>query len=190
MKRIFNAFSPRYLRFSLPRRAAAGCLALLCVACLGCNDLKWWNKIPGYTGEWWTRGQPKSPEQQLNASRENLHATLKDFQAKRPELAPLATQIEQALLAAYSGLSGSAGSNSVLPQLEKAAEAMLNMEGKLSVGSRAAYGELCGQLRTFEQRVQGGSTADPHFRHAFGTYAARTLSFLANELSMPAPVVL
>lgn len=170
------------------KRTTLSLSLFLCLFALGC-DGQWWHNVPGWGGEWWTRGQPRSPEELLSASRESLKTALNDHQAQRPEIAPSASQIESALTLAYSSITKGDQSPAVLAELEKATNALLSLEGKLSVGSRAAYGELCGQLRSFEQRVQEGSELKTEdFRSAFGTYAARTLTFLSVELQMPAPV--
>lgn len=162
------------------------------VLCLTGCDGKWWHNAPGYGGEWWTRGQVRSPQELLNNSRQLLQGRMEEFKAARPEIAPLAAQVEKSLSTAYSSLESGRSGESISPELQKAAQAMLDMEGKLSIGSRAAHGELCGELRTFEQKVRGlatneAGTNNDLIRNAFGTYAARAFSFLANELSVPAP---
>ena len=63
---------------------------------------------------------------------------------------------------------------------------MMELEGKLSVGSRAAHNELNGQLRTLIEHAEKGDKTDVA---ALGLYTARVQAFLANELSVPAPGV-
>lgn len=168
-------------------------LLLIFVGCDGSGDSRWWTRIPGYNDYWWQRGQPKSTAQLLEISRGKLIANLSAFSTARPDIAPDAEAIQTSLTSAYDVLSGvhSGGKKGdVSTQLAKTEERFIEIEAKLSIGSRPAYGELAGQLRVFSQKLRGGQdVSDEGFREAFGLYTSRVLAFLANELSVPAPVV-
>lgn len=156
---------------------------------LGCNNdsfgAKWWQHLPGWGGYWWQRGQPKSVSQLLEESTTRLSEAVAQYQTKRNELVPLATSIEKALRSTL--LSVQKKDTAVSENLDRAELAMLELEGKLSVGSRAAYGELSSQLRAFVDRANSGAEIK---QEAFGLYTTRIFFFLANELSMPQPVIL
>jgi hypothetical protein len=177
-------------RISRLGRGTALALSFLTLFCLSACNGKWWHNIPGYNGFWWNRGQPKSVAELLSNSQDKLTAALKNSESSRAELVPLARGLEQQLLDTRNKLLSSGTQQDMQTELTKTEHAMMTLEGKLSVGSRAAYGELAGELRTFSEKVQAGQQLDdPDFRSAFSLYTARTLSFLANELSVPAPVV-
>lgn len=156
---------------------------------LGCNSdtfgAKWWQHLPGWGGYWWQRGQPKSVSQLLDESTTRLSEAVAQYQSKREELIPLATSIEKSLNSTL--LSVQKKDAAVSDNLNKTELAMLELEGKLSVGSRAAYGELSSQLRAFTNQASSGAEIK---QEAFGLYTSRIFFFLANELSMPKPVIL
>ena len=164
----------------------ASCAILFLSACEG----KWWDHVPGYGGYWWQRGQPKSVTQLLDGSQAKLNAALDSFKSTRPEIAPIVKDLQGSLLKVKGQLAAKPQQANVAAELVKSEELMMGLEGKLSVGSRAAYGELAAQLRSFSDRVNSGQQLnDAAFNSTFGLFTARTLSFLANELSVPAPVV-
>ncbi len=152
----------------------------------GCRD-QWWHSIPGYGGYWWQRGQPKSVSQLLTESQGKLDAALTASAAERKEIVPAAKGIRESLSKAAELSRGGRPATEVVAQISAAEQQMIQLEGRLSVGSRAAYGELASQLREFASEAQGGQ--ETSFA-AFGLFTARTFVFLANELSMPPPIVL
>ncbi|MFN8389527.1 MAG: hypothetical protein U0136_04485 [Bdellovibrionota bacterium] len=169
------------------RRASFGVLFISLLS--GC-DGQWWHNIPGYNGEWWSRGRPKSVDQLLTTSEQQLDAAAQADKYGRKELLPLAKNIRESLASVQSKLSSAPSKDAVQAELAKTVNAMLPLEGKLSIGSRAAYGELSGELRSFVSQVESGQNiSDPAFAAAFNLYTARTFFFLANELSVPAPFV-
>lgn len=65
-----------------------------------------------------------------------------------------------------------------------ARDSFMKMEGLISIGSRAAFSELSGQLRKFTNSAKEGQAVNPE---AFGLFHARTQFFLARELMVPPP---
>lgn len=165
-------------------------LVLLLTGCEGKTDTRWWTRLPGYGGYWWQRGQPKSAAQLLEHSQTKLTDNLSSYSSQRPDIAPDAEGIQASLTAAYQRVIAGGKPEEVSVQLGKTQEKFIDIEAKLSIGSRAAYGELAGQLRTLSEKLRSGQDlGEEGFREAFGLYTSRVLSFLANELSVPAPVV-
>ena len=122
----------------------------------------------------------------LDESTKILEEKLAAAASERADILPLAKNLKSALGKALAATSStSAASTNVAASLEEAAQAMLDLEGKLSVGSRAAYGELAGQLRVFADSASSGQVPN---HSAFGLFASRTYKFLASELQVPPPV--
>ena len=166
-------------------------LTLLLLGCEGPDSVRWWAKVPGYGHYWWQRGQPKSPAELYTQAGEKLQNSVEQFKSTRPDIASAAADIRGALNAAYGGLDKGTDAGAISAELSKAETSWMALEGKLSVGSRAAYGELAGELRAFNEKLQGGQDPkDEGFRESLRLYSARVYSFLANEISVPAPVVL
>ena len=64
--------------------------------------------------------------------------------------------------------------------LNKVQSDFIELEGKLSIGSRAAYSELSKQIRAFV-------SSDKLNKPAYRLFASRSIMFLASELKTPAP---
>jgi hypothetical protein len=143
----------------------------------------------GCTEYWWTRGQPPSVENLISRSRAKLLEARGSRADARRNVSRISQDLEKSLLAAVLVIQredpeGSSPQAELLESLESAANAFIALEGTVSIGSRAALGELSGQMRSFATLAsQGKPLAFP----AFGLFTARTLFFLANELSVPAP---
>ena len=128
----------------------------------------------GCTEYWRTRGQAPSVEALVERAQDRLSTAEKS--SDREKIKQTAKDLEKNLVAAYRGKD----SSEIKQQLAQASESFATLEGKLSYGSRPAYGELSGQLRAL-------ANAEKAKRPAVGLFAARTLFFLADELSVPAP---
>lgn len=139
--------------------------------------------VTGCSEYWWTRGQPPSVETLIGRSQERLETALTTHAAARSDIAPSARELQQSLLDAVNTIKNGDPADAALARCR---EHFMALENRLSVGSRAPYGELAGQLRAFANSSQAGTNLE---YHSFGLFAARTLFFLANELSVPAPVV-
>lgn len=138
---------------------------------------------------WWTRGQPPSVESLVSRANDRLERALASNSESRAQLAPLAKDIKTELLSAFQILAFDSNlreNSQLIAHLEKAREDFINLEGKLSFGSRPAYGELSGQFRAFEGTISPDDRSKLSFS-SFGLFVSRTLFFLANELSVPAP---
>lgn len=150
--------------------------ALVAAICLSGCDFKYW----------WSRGQTKSPEQLFDYAGAKLTTARETFGEKRPEIRIMADAVETHLKLALE----SAGTTPAAPELGQLFETLTNdfiaLGSKVSIGSRAAYGELAGQLRSFSKQLSAEKSVDAK---SFELFAARTLSFLASELSVPAPAV-
>ncbi|MBP9838023.1 MAG: hypothetical protein KBC84_04850 [Proteobacteria bacterium] len=157
----------------------------------GCQDSnlgeRWWSKLPGYGGYWWQRGQPKSVEILHQEATTKFAQTVVEYQTDRAEIAQTTQEIEKHYQNILIGLKEKKDSSALQKEVADAMQAMMGLEGKLSVGSRAAYGELAGQLRIFAMKIKSGEDFSVD---AFGLHTARTLNFLSSELSMPKPVIL
>lgn len=132
---------------------------------------------------WTTRGQPPSVEELLTRAQSNLDRAQQERGSVRAELAPISSQLRDALLGAAQNLKGDGNRESVLAQIEKARSGFKALEGKVSIGSRAALGQLSGQLRALSVQAKAGELDYA----AFGLFSARTFNFLAGEFEVPAP---
>lgn len=139
----------------------------------------------GCSEYWWTRGHPKSTTELLTSAQQKLELALSKADNSRPELVPLSKNISNSFLEALEASRKKANQNEIIARLSQVEMAMLELEGKLSVGSRAAYGELSAALRAV---VNDAGDGKPPVNGAFTLLTARTLNFLSNELSVPAPV--
>ena len=125
------------------------------------------------TDYWWSRGQAPSVEELLSRSDKKLNAVLENN--SRKDISNFADIIKKSLLQAVEN------KDQTLSALESAEETFYNLEGKLSYGSRPAYGELAGQLRTFIKQAKKGEVSEK----GLGLYTSRVMDFLTNELSSP-----
>lgn len=137
---------------------------------VGCNEY------------WWTRGQPPSVKELVERAQDRFNSTVEERALARSDFAPAAQKLRNALIQA---LHATSKSGHISKDLIKDVEvSFIEMEGKLSVGSRAAYGELCNQIRAFANKVELGEQLDSS---AFGLFASRSIFFLTSELKVPAP---
>jgi len=171
--------------------AAITLLGIVLSGCDGQESVRWWSKVPGYGHYWWQRGQPKSPAELYTQMGEKLQSSVEQYKNARPDIAAAAADIRGALNAAYGALDTGSDAAAIAANLTKVEDSWMGLEGKLSVGSRAAYGELAGELRAFTEKLHNGQDPkDEAFRESLRLYSARVYSFLANEITVPAPVVL
>lgn len=130
---------------------------------------------------WWTRGQPPSTSELF----ERKQITLVEAIQKDPYNREIVIKHSELLSSALEKAVSSFGSKEAFTTaLGNSQKQFISLEGKLSIGSRAAFGELSGQLRSFLQKNDEGEQID---KSAFTLFSARTLSFLASEISVPAP---
>lgn len=178
--------SSAVLRSTVLRSISLVVLIGVSLSVSGCQD-QWWHNLPGWGGYWWQRGQPKGVNELLTDAQHKLELALSGSADERQEIIPTARGIQQSLTKAVEYTRAGRASTDVLSELNETERQMMQLEGKLSVGSRAAYGELAAQLRQFTNDAQSGHPAN---EGAFGLFASRTFVFLASELSMPPPVLL
>lgn len=138
--------------------------------------------LTGCTEYWWTRGQPPAVNTLITRSHTRLQEALKQHQSTRSELVPVVNEIESSLTNSLASLEQGSPTDTAAA-LEKAKQAFMQLEGKLSIGSRASYGELSGQLRVLAS-AENAKQPDPG---ALGLFTARTYFFLANEFAMAPP---
>ncbi len=138
----------------------------------------------GCTEYWWTRGQPPGVDKLLTRATEKLTEAQSTFGSTRKDISATADEVRESLLQVVTSIQKSQSPGQVVAGLEKAEQAFIKLEGNVSIGSRAALGELSGQLRAFTSAAQNGNQLE---YPAVGLFAARSISFLANELSVPAP---
>lgn len=138
------------------------------------------------TDYWWHRSQPPSVETLLSRAESKLAASIGAAPASRQDVAGLAKTIETELRATYNILDKGKGSVVLNPdRLDPIETALINLDSKLAVTSRAPYGELCGEFRRFKSAVANRQRVDPA---PFGLFSARTISFLASDLTLAPPV--
>ncbi len=135
---------------------------------------------------WWQRGQPPAVSTLMNRAQTKFQAAANDFKAARPEILPTSLTLAEQLNKAVEGAQKKQAPAELLTHLKEARSMMMELEGKLSVPNRAAHNELNGQLRAFIDTAEKGEKTDVA---ALGLYTARVQSFLASELSVPAPVI-
>jgi hypothetical protein len=140
----------------------------------------------GCTEYWWQRGQPPAVATLLTRSKQKLDDSLTQYRAARPQVATVAAELEKNMNQALALADKNAASAEVLPHLKQVRGHMMSLEGKLSWGSRPAHGELNGELRSFVDQAERGEQVS---KSALGLYSARVYTFLANELSVPEPVI-
>ena len=138
----------------------------------------------GCTEYWWTRGQPPSVSEMIAKAQTKLTATRKKYGTHREKVGAASEQIELSLHQAVVLVQGKGTTAEVAEQLSVAEQAFIELDTNVSMGSRAALGELSGQLRRLSKNVNSGTM--PEFTN-IGLFTARTLSFLASELEMPKP---
>ena len=134
------------------------------------------------TEYWWTRGQPPSVATQLSKAEEKLSNAIAERGDERKNIRDISNKIRSSLNQALAKVEKKQNPEKDLAATKKS---FMSLEGKIAVTSRAPYGELSGQLRAFDKANKNGKM--PEYR-ALGLFTARTLSFLASELSVSAPV--
>lgn len=179
--RSFQNFgSPMRLLLSSRPVSLASCrFAFVLASCLAAAS------TTGCSEYWWQRGQPPSVSTLLARSNDRFASAKQDYADARKDIVPAFTELNQNLDGVVELISKKAGGPALTPRFESLAQSFLALEGKLSPGSRPAYGELSGQLRAF---MEDSSANKPLSFPPFGLFAARTKSFMASELSVPPPV--
>lgn len=137
----------------------------------------------GCSEYWWTRGQPPSSKNLLSRAALQLNDAREQFGAKRLNIADLSQNIETALTEADAAAK-STNNSLLVTQLTSTRDLFMELEGKLSIGSRAPYSELSSQLRSFISQASSGKEINTG---ALELFSARVLFFMASELSVPAP---
>ena len=134
------------------------------------------------TEYWWTRGQPPSVSELLSQSQSRLENAISTSDSANATV-KMSKDIENGLLKVVSSLEEKNSVSEVRSSLYSLANNFYALDGNLTMGSRAAYGELSGQLRSFVSKIENGSVPSPQ---TFGLFTARTLNFLASELNAAA----
>ena len=136
---------------------------------------------------WWTRGQPPSAKELVLRAEDRFNLSINERAQTRADFAPSAQKLKSSLLqtleASYKN-DKSKNDNSLKESVKATEMSFIELEGKMSIGSRAAYGELCNQIRAFASKADAGENVDPS---AFELFTSRSIFFLANELKVPAP---
>jgi hypothetical protein len=134
---------------------------------------------------WWSRGKPPSSDKLVSVSQQQLENAIKD--PTRPEIVEEFKKLHSKFQETNAALAQGIGGDKFKQSLAGLREGLINLEGKLSYGSRPAYGELMGQMDGFEQLANQLGTVD---RSVFSLYTARVYFFLANELTVSPPIPL
>lgn len=133
------------------------------------------------TEYWWSRGQAPGVETLLRRAQNELKEAMANDPYKRPEIAALARELAGALVAAHDSVKSN--EPQAADKLAAVVARFAALEGKLSVTSRAPYAELFGQARALRDNAAARRLEEG----AVGLLAARTIFFLASEMSVPAP---
>jgi len=136
------------------------------------------------TPEYWDRGQPPSVDTLYKNAKQRLALQIQERSEQRSDLAPQAAVIDKVLEKANMQLKNG-NIPALITTLEEARDNFVSIETSLSIGSRAPYGELAGQLRHIIGEVQKGKKTNPN---ALGLWSSRTISFLARELEVASPI--
>lgn len=139
----------------------------------------------GCSDYWWQRGQPPSVSTLLSRSHENFRLAKEKYSASRPDVIQQFSALDSALERLTKLAQQGTPSAQLKAEYDSLEQEFMKLEGKLSLGSRPALGELSGQLRTLAEENARNNRAT---FSTFGLFAARTRNFLASELSVPAPV--
>lgn len=140
----------------------------------------------GCSEYWWTRGQPPSVAQLLERSQSKLANARSKRGSQRPTVSAVSEEIETALSDSIAAADSRGASRQLAQSLQRAQEGFVKLEGRISVGSRAPLSELSGQIRELADSARRDGSVSAK---TLGLFAARTYTFLANELSVPAPSV-
>ena len=140
----------------------------------------------GCSEYWWSRGKAKTPEMLLAAGRERLAGIQANPPYVRSDIAQSVADIRCSLEMAVADVETSQDDGTAAAELIGFREDFRKLEGKLSIGSRAAYGELSGQLRGMITAAEKGQRPE---KEAFALYASRVMFFLADELAVPMPLI-
>jgi len=133
---------------------------------------------------WWERGQPPAVAKLLDRAQTRLNENIEKHKSDRAKTAEIAAKVEQSLITSLDSVKNEKSPAAVNTDLENVATQFMQLEGNIAVTSRAAYGELSGELRRF---IQQSAKSEKVEYAPFGTFTARTLFFLADELTVPAP---
>ena len=125
------------------------------------------------TEYWWTRGQPPSTSDLLERANDRFKTSYKKRAEKREDIASLAKNLTESLNQSVESADAT--------NLNQVQSDFIKLEGKLSIGSRAAYSELSKQIRAFV------SSENNFNKPAYRLFASRSIMFLASELKTPAP---
>ena len=135
---------------------------------------------------WWTRGQPPTPEKLFHNASLELLSSIQTNKFKRDELAKDA----QSLLALAEQISKKGEKESTTANMDnsqvvkKIITILEGLEGKLSWGNRAPYGELIGQYRVARNSLE----KNEYSSGGLVLLNARLIKFLNSELNLPSPV--
>lgn len=91
------------------------------------------------------------------------------------------SKLEKLLVDTHSGLSQGVAGDKLKGNLAAIRGSFYDLEGRLSFGSRPAYGEFLGQLKGFEDIARQNGTVDTN---VFTLYSARVFFFLSDELEV------
>lgn len=143
------------------------------------------SSLSGCTHEWWTRGQPPAVSEIVARAEQRLNDAVTANASTRQDFIPLAKDLRQSLLGSLGAVRDGLPAAQQMTSLGDCRNSFIKLEQSLSPGSLAAYGELSGQMREFERSAREGH---PVTHQSFELFSARTMFFLASELSAPAPV--
>ena len=133
---------------------------------------------------WWSRGQLPSVEKLVEDSITRLEQNESLYKESRPELLAHTKNIRSSIARLLNTVSSSKQNSELLKEMIVFRKLFMELEGKVSIGSRAALGELSGQLRNFVQDANNGKNLE---YEPFGLFASRTMRFLSDELAVPKP---
>ena len=132
--------------------------------------------------ESWSRGQAPSVSTLIQSANQRLSKTIDRDPAGRPELGSISKNIQASMVAALDVAKRRGPHRELSDKLTQAQKHLLKLEDMLTPGSKPAYGELSGQLRT----TLADNASGRRITYArLGLLTARTLSFLADELNIP-----
>ena len=132
---------------------------------------------------WWERGQPPHPEKLLQSAGKVLVESQQANAGSRDDIATDIEKISSKINALSDHLAADSTAGDSNELVKDVSSSLAELEGKISVPSRAAYGELAGQWRLWAKK----DISNTSFTPALQLLSSRTLRFMAREISSPKP---
>lgn len=136
------------------------------------------------TPDYWDRGQPPSVATLYESAKEQLAQQVETRAEFRSDITPQVLSLSKALDDANQQFA-KGNVPATVAALEAARSSLIAVETSLSIGSRAPYGELTGQLRQLISTVRQGEKIEAS---TLRLLSSRLTFFFARELQVASPI--